>query len=162
MKRMLLGLVAFGVLGGGVGGGVLSGRSASAQNPSLRRPPEKEREASPAQQTSAQPTPAQQTPWSRIAPSEAMWMYEQQKRDYLDPTLAIRHRAEFTAWQRRQRLAAMQWYGYSNSRPSWHPTPSMSGTFSPSWTGNDYLDRYRWNTAPPPVVVRSASDLLPR
>ena len=153
MKRMLLGLVAFGVLSGGIfGGGVLSG-VASAQNPSLRRPSEKE--ASPAQQT-----PAQQTPWSRVTPSEAMWMYEQQKRDYLDPVLSIRHRAEFTAWQRRQRLAATAWYGYSNSRPSWHPTPSMSGTFSPSWTGNDYLDRYRWSTAPPPVVViRSASDL---
>jgi hypothetical protein len=108
----------------------------------------------------AQPTPAQQTPWSRVTPSETMWLYEQQKRDYLDPVLAIRHRAEFTAWQRRQRLASTAWYGYSNSRPSWHPTPFMSGTFAPAWTGNDYLDRYRWNTAPPPVVVRSADESL--
>src|SRR5262245_5220732 len=147
MKRMLLGLIAL--------GGLVS--LAAAQNPSLRRPGDKE--ASPAQ-PNAQQTPAQQTPWSRVTPSEAMWMYEQQKRDYLDPVLAIRHRAEFTAWQRRQRLAATAWYGYSNSRPNWHPTPSMSGTFAPSWTGNDYLDRYRWSTAPPPVVVRSASDSL--
>jgi hypothetical protein len=138
MKRMLFNLAALAVLGG----------VASAQNPVLRRGPEKE------------PDPAAQIAWSRTPPTEAMWMYEQQKRDYLDTRLAIRRRAEYTAWQRRSRLASLAWYGYSNSRPSWSPTPFMSGTFSPSWTGNDYLDRYRWYTAPPPVVVRSESDSL--
>jgi hypothetical protein len=106
--------------------------------------------------------PARQTPWSRVVPTEAMWMYEQQKRDFLDPTLAMRRRAEHTAWQRRYRLASMQWYGFSNSRPSWNPTPFMTGTFSPSWSGNDYLDRYRWSTASPPVVIRPESDSLAR
>jgi hypothetical protein len=137
MNRTLLSLVVLSVVTS----------AAWAQNP-VRRGPEKDAD------------PAKQTPWSRVPPTEAMWMYEQQKRDYLDPTLAIRRRAEYTAWQRRYRLASMQWYGYSNSRPSWHPTPFMSGTFSPSWTGNDYLDRYRWSTAAPPVVIRPESDSL--
>src|SRR5207247_1361654 len=132
MQRMFFSLAALAVLSG----------AALAQNPAIRRVPEKESD------------PAHQTPWSRITPTESMWMYEQEKRDFLDPTLAIRRRAEYTAWQRRSRLASMHWYGYSNSRPSWNPTPFASGTFSPSWTGNDYLDRYRWSTAPPPVVVR--------
>ena len=138
MTRTLLGLVALSVLGG----------SAWAQNPVVRRAPEKDTE------------PARQVQWSRIAPTESMWFYEQQKRDFLDPTLSLRQRAEFTAWQRRNRLAATQWYGYSNSRPSWSPTPFMSGTFSPAWTGNDRLDSYRWSTAPPPVVVYPPTDTV--
>ncbi len=138
MKRILFGCVALSILGG----------TAAAQNPTVRRPVEKV----------PVPEATQQVPWSRITPTENMWLYEQEKRDFLDTTLAVRRRAEFTAWQRRHRLAATQWYGYSNSRPNWHPTPSMSGTFSPSWTGNDYLDRNRWSTATPPVVIRPSSD----
>ena len=40
-----------------------------------------------------------------------------------------------------------------------NPTPFMTGTFSPAWTGNDYRDSYRWSTAPP-AVVRPAIDTL--
>jgi hypothetical protein len=140
MKRIVFGCIALSVLA----------VTAAGQNPSIRRPAEKATEKS--------GESAEHVPWSRTTPSEAMWFYEQEKRDFLDTTLAIRRRAEFTAWQRRHRLAATQWYGYSNSRPNWHPTPAMSGTFSPAWTGNDYLDRYRWSTATPPVVIRPSSD----
>lgn len=100
------------------------------------------------------PDPSRQIPWSRVPPTESMWMYEQQKRDFLDPTLAMRKKAEFTAWQRRQRLAAMNWYGFSNSRPSWNPTPFTGGSISPGWVGNDPMDRYRWSSATAPIVVR--------
>jgi hypothetical protein len=93
--------------------------------------------------------------WSRVTPSESMWMYEQHKRDYLDPQLAMRRRAEHQAWQRRYRLAHMNWYGLSNSRPSWHPTPCMTAVPSPSWTGND-ADPYRWYAAP--YLVRSPAE----
>jgi len=142
MKPLLGSLLFLGVLVG----------LADAQNPVIRRPVKKGPEAAAA--------PDASTPWSRVTPTESMWLYEQQKRDFLDPTLAMRRRAEYNAWQRRHRLAATRWYGYSNSRPNWNPTPFFTGTFSPAWTGNDYLDRYRWTTGAPAVVVWPESDSL--
>lgn len=125
---------------------------AEAQN--FRKSKDKEKEAD--------SDPSRQLSWGRVTPSESMWMYEQQKRDYLDPTLAMRRRAEFNAWQRRHRLAAQRWFGYSNSRPNWHPTPFMSLTPSPAWSGNDYYDRYRWQTGTPWWVVVEPSESLYR
>jgi hypothetical protein len=118
--------------------------SALAQNPAVRK--DKERNAE----------PARETPWSRVVPTESMWMYEQNKRDYVDTQLAMRRRAEYNAWQRRYRMAHSGWHGYSNSRPTWNPTPFTVGVPSPSWTGND-VDPNRWH-AVPAVVVRPQSE----
>lgn len=89
-----------------------------------------------------------QPSWSRMIPTESMYMYEQHKRDFLDPTMAIRRRAQYKAWERRSRLAAQRWYGYSNARPTRHPTPFTSGS-SPSWSGNYPCDYYRWRISVP-------------
>ena len=45
-----------------------------------------------------------------------MWFYEQYMHQYLNPKMAVRANAEFKAEQRQRRLAAMQWFGFSNSR----------------------------------------------
>ncbi len=85
-----------------------------------------------------------QPSWSRMIPTEAMYMYEQHKRDFLDPTMAIRRRAEYKAWERRSRLAAQRWYGYSNSRPTRHPTPFTSGSSSRHWNAHHSCDSHGW------------------
>ena len=73
-----------------------------------------------------------------------MWFYEQQLREYLNPKLAVRRKAEFQARQRSHRLAAMRWFGFSNLRPTTSPDP-FNGDYSPSWTGADVLHPFRWN-----------------
>lgn len=83
--------------------------------------------------------------------SNDLWLYLHEQRRADDPKQAIRRKAELKAEQRRQRLAAMKWYGLSNSRPTATTMPFM-GTYSPTWMGNSGLP-YGWssgrNMAPP-------------
>lgn len=72
-----------------------------------------------------------------------MWVYSQELRRYEDPQQAVRRKAELRAAQRMSRIAAMKWYGFSNSRPQANPIPFMSGSYSPAWVGNS-PDRYDW------------------
>ena len=79
------------------------------------------------------PPPARQTTTAHrtipiMSPGEVtatpeMWFYEQALQRYDDPKYAIRAAAEQRAAQRRARIAAMEWYGYSNSRPLWGIDP---------------------------------------
>jgi hypothetical protein len=93
-----------------------------------------------AQQPARQPaltpelTPAVTTP--------DMWYYSQEQRRHDDPRQAVRRKAEFVSQQRAARIAAMKWYGMSNSRPVASTTPSM-GVYSPAWVGNGG-DRFDW------------------
>lgn len=82
----------------------------------------------------AQLVPAQVTP--------EMWVYSQELRRYEDPQQAVRRKAELRAAQRMERIAAMKWYGFSNSRPQANPVPFMS-SYSPAWVGSG-LNRYDW------------------
>lgn len=66
-----------------------------------------------------------------------MWIYLQEQKRYNDPRAAVRRNAEAKGEQRQARLASMKWFGYSNSRPSASPTPTM-GTYSPFWSGNTW------------------------
>jgi hypothetical protein len=88
------------------------------------------------QQPAGQPelTPASVTP--------EMWYYSQEQRRYDDPQQAVRRKAEFVSQQRANRMAALKWYGMSNSRPVASTTPAMS-VYSPAWVGNGH-DRYDW------------------
>lgn len=90
-------------------------------------------------QTSATP-PAPNVPIispSEVAATPQMWFYEQSLARYNDPKTAIRATAELKANQRRARMAAMQWYGYSNSRPAAGIDP-VDGPWGPQWIGNGY------------------------
>jgi len=71
-----------------------------------------------------------------------MWFYLQELRRYENPQVAVRRKAEKKGEQRRHRLAAMKWYGYSQSRPTANSTP-WTGVYSPNWVGNG-ADPYQW------------------
>ena len=59
-------------------------------------------------------------------PTESMWLYVQEMRRYDDPKQAVRRNAEARAGQRRARIAAAKWLGYSKQRPMVMPTPTTS------------------------------------
>ena len=69
-------------------------------------------------------TPVQETP--------EMWLYQKEMQRYDSPKQAVRRKAEFASHQRQLRMAALKWYGMSNSRPVVNPTPWM-GMYSPAW-----------------------------
>ncbi|MHB8973533.1 MAG: hypothetical protein ACYC3X_26915 [Pirellulaceae bacterium] len=85
---------------------------------------------------------SQQPSMDQVAQTEDMWFYMQELRRYDDPQVAIRAKAAKKADQRRQRLAAMKWFGWSQGRPNASSTP-WTGVFSPSWVGNG-ADPYEW------------------
>jgi hypothetical protein len=72
-----------------------------------------------------------------------MWFYQQESRRWEDPRQAVRRKAEFKAAQRERRIAAMQWYGFSNSRPTVNPI-LFSGSYSPGWGSNYRGDPDLW------------------
>jgi hypothetical protein len=80
-----------------------------------------------------------------------MWFYLQEYRRYKSPEEAVRRKAEFRASQRRNRLAAQRWFGFSNLRPSVNPIPYF-GSYSASWTGN-FRDPFSWSGQGGPLVV---------
>ena len=75
------------------------------------------------------------------APTAEMWFYLQEMRRYDDPKNVVRRNAELRSAQRRERIAAMKWYGMSNSRPRASATPYM-GVYSPQWGGERYHAPY--------------------
>jgi hypothetical protein len=74
-----------------------------------------------------------------ISPGETpeMWFYEQERRRTEDPETIVRANAQEKATQRRARLAALAWFGLSNSRPTASPDP-IHGPYSPRWISNGY------------------------
>jgi hypothetical protein len=95
--------------------------------------------------------------WGQLQPTASMWLYEQEKQDYLDPKLAVRRKAARKTAERQARIASMKWYGMSNSRPVANPTP-FCGIYAPGWHANSY-DSFRWtyNGGYPLTVTRPAS-----
>jgi hypothetical protein len=71
-----------------------------------------------------------------------MWLYQQEMRRYNDPLQAVRQNAATRANQRRSRLAAQQWFGFSNTRPQASPVPFMD-MYSPTWVSNSW-NPYGW------------------
>jgi len=98
---------------------------------------------------------------SRIAvgelqPTPEMWFYEQYQQQYDDPGAAVREKAALRAAQRQGRLAAMRWYGLSNSRPRASSDP-FHGEYSPKWSASGrYPDQWMGGSVPL-VVIRSES-----
>ncbi|HEX3727339.1 MAG TPA: hypothetical protein VHV08_13895 [Pirellulales bacterium] len=86
-----------------------------------------------------------------MTPTPEMWFYEQERSRYDDPKMAIRRRAETRAQQRQDRMASMEWYGMSNSRPAVSITP-LCGAYSAFWGSNSY-DPLRWRSSASPLVI---------
>lgn len=80
-----------------------------------------------------------------------MWFYEQERARQENPKTALRRKAELRSAQRAQRIAAMKWYGMSNSRPTANPTPLFS-TYSPTWVSRA-ADPLRWHAGAPTIYV---------
>ena len=131
------------------------GAGASAQLPdddpfSLEPAPELTPEKTPdltpertVEKTPERPLSAADLLTSSAPPTPDMWLYLQQTQRADDPKMIVRRNAEFRAAQRRHRIAARKWFGYSNLRPAASHTP-FTGTYSPTWIGNT-RDPYQWS-----------------
>ncbi len=95
--------------------------------------------------------PAQIISPGEVVATPEMWFYEQERLRYADPRQAVRAQAEYRAAQRSRRLAALKWYGFSNSRPVANPDP-FHGSYSPRWVGNGYLPS-QWRAGSSTTVV---------
>ena len=73
----------------------------------------------------------------QVTATPEMWFYKQELRRYDDPRNAIREQAAMKTAQRNARLAAMQWYGFSNSRPL-TGVDCLHGVYAPRWVSNGY------------------------
>jgi hypothetical protein len=87
-------------------------------------------------------------PMTSLSPGELkatpeMWFYEQYLRQYQDPKMAVRAKAEFDCLQRQRRIAARKWFGLSLARPRWS-ADIYNWDQSPGWTSNNGAYPYRW------------------
>ena len=96
--------------------------------------------------------PAQILSPGEVAATPEMWFYEQERLRYADPRQAVRAQAEYRALQRSRRLAALKWFGLSNSRPIANSDPFHT-TYSPRWVGNGYLPSHWIAGSGTPVVI---------
>jgi len=96
----------------------------------------------------------------QVTPTPEMWFYEQYRRDREDPKLAVRRKAQFLAEQRRRRITAMKWFGFSNQRPQAGSDP-YHGSYSPVWESNNGRYPFSWNGIGPSwVIVRPQGSWL--
>lgn len=72
-----------------------------------------------------------------------MWLYMQERERHDDAKEAVRRKAEFRTAQRQRRMAAREWFGYSNSRPAVNSDPWMAG-YSAHWSANNAMRPDQW------------------
>jgi hypothetical protein len=125
--------------------GSLSAASAQENDDSFAAPAAKGRAMAPAQVSAPTLSPGE------LQATPEMWFYEQAQRRYDDPKNAVRANAEFRALQRSRRLAALRWFGLSNSRPRANPDP-VHGNYSPRWVGNGYSPSH-WTAGGTATIV---------
>jgi hypothetical protein len=87
-----------------------------------------------------------------VAATPDMWFYEQSLRQYNDPKSVIRQKAEFRTAERLRRMAALRWFGFSNSRPSVGVDP-IHGDYGAFWSSGNVYQPFRWSGARAPAVV---------
>lgn len=97
---------------------------------------------------------AQELGQNATVDSGESWSYEQNYPERPDPRAIIQQKAMIRAQQRMDRMAAMQWYGMSNARPTASATPFM-GMYSPAWQvpgGRPFAWYYSMRS--PVIIVR--------
>jgi hypothetical protein len=87
-----------------------------------------------------------------VTPTPEMWFYEQYVQQYQDPKLAVRRKAEEESAQRRARIAARRWFGFSNLRPVAGTDP-VHGDYSPGWSSGSTLYPFRWHSYHTAAVI---------
>ncbi len=92
-----------------------------------------------------------------LSASPEIYFYQSELRRHDDPKHSIRRKADFRAFQRQRRLAALKWFGISNSRPTANPTP-LTSSYAHGWAASP-LQPYRWTgtTGPATVLVTRRS-----
>ncbi len=97
----------------------------------------------------AEPVPLERpTDSAQSRDGRAKWQSMSQA---VDPRWAVVRNAQLRGTQRRSRLAAMKWFGLSNSRPAAAATP-FTGVYSNTWTGSP-LQPYAWSSRPSNTVI---------
>ena len=81
---------------------------------------------------------------SNVNVTPEMWMYMHEYRRKQDPKAAIRKKAEFRAQQRRNRIEAQKWFGYSKLRPTSSAVPYFTNAYGTTWTGLPWSP-YQWS-----------------
>jgi hypothetical protein len=75
--------------------------------------------------------------------------YQQyQLQEYQNSVALVHQNAAFRATQRMRRLAAMHWFGLSNSRPQASVDP-INGDYSPAWVSNVTAHPFQWQGVGP-------------
>jgi hypothetical protein len=92
-----------------------------------------------------------------VAATPDMWFYEQSLRQYNDPRSVIRQKAEFRTAERMRRLAALRWFGFSNSRPSVGIDP-IHGDYGPFWSSGNVYQPFRWAGGRTATIVVTPSN----
>jgi hypothetical protein len=95
------------------------------------------------------PTPAgmglsNTVPAGDVKTTPEMWFYEQSLRQYNDPKVAVRAKADFRAQERQRRLESMKWFGFSNARPRASSDP-FNNDYAPGWVATPGYYPSRWN-----------------
>src|SRR4051812_8715194 len=85
-----------------------------------------------------------------LTPEMRAYLDELRRND--EPKMNARRAAMQKAEQRRARLAAQAWYGYSNLRPIVNPFP-ITSSYSPMWAGNSYNEHYWYGSSAPYTTV---------
>ena len=78
-----------------------------------------------------------------VKPTSEMWFYDQAMRQYKDPQMAVRAKADFRAQSRERRIESMKWFGMSNSRPRASSDP-FHNDYSPGWVSCPGYFPSRW------------------
>ncbi len=77
------------------------------------------------------------------SPEMSSYPYSPSPQPVLDSKLLLQQKAAEQAAQRARRLAALKWFGYSNSRPV-AGVDCVHGDYAPSWTSNNPHYPFRW------------------
>jgi hypothetical protein len=95
-----------------------------------------------------------------LTPELWLYLHEQQRQD--DPQKIVQRKAQMKAEARRNRIAAMKWFGYSAARPRANPSPWTS-RYSDHWTGNSNSP-YQWRgvSGVPVIAVQIDRDTVRR
>jgi hypothetical protein len=107
-------------------------------------------------------TPTARSPMSLSihAPSDAVAKqsssYQPYQQQIQDAHALVQQKAEFRANQRMSRIASMQWFGLSNSRPRVNPD-LLDDDYAPQWVSNNPAFAQRWQASRTTVVVVPAT-----
>lgn len=102
---------------------------------------------------------ATSSPVSQAPPQarDDSWYYKPQQETAApkpNPRLIAQQRAMFRGQQRDARLASMNWYGYSNGRPTAAPIAFCTPLYGPAWQ-SPYGAGFSWRMGQPTYIVTS-------